>query len=123
MPSAMGVVRARREYTDDGDPQVQLRRQIEYRQRLAATAADIAAFVPAGEGLILVHEDQLDLGDVAPECRVSPFLEREGQAFLERVDDWLTRHEAPADAQQRAVVRLGAGLFQIHDDSKRGKRS
>jgi hypothetical protein len=79
MPSAMGVVRARREYTDDGDPQVQLRRQIEYRQRLAATAADIAAFVPAGEGLILVHEDQLDLGDVAPECRVSPFLEREGQ--------------------------------------------
>ena len=51
------------------------------------------------------------------------FLEREGQAFLERVDDWLTRHEAPADAQQRAVVRLGAGLFQIQDDSKRGKRS
>ncbi len=51
------------------------------------------------------------------------FLEREGQAFLERVDDWLTRHEAPADAQPRAMIRLGAGLFQIHDDNKRGKRS
>jgi hypothetical protein len=79
MPSAMGVVKARREYTDDSDPQVQLRRQMEYRQKLAATADDIAAFVPEGEGLILVHEEQLDLGDVAPERRVSPFLEHDGQ--------------------------------------------
>lgn len=63
------------------------------------------------------HNAHIDAGAV-PEF--NEFLEREGQAFLERVDDWLTRHEAPADAQQRAAVRLGAGLFQIHDDSKRG---
>ena len=48
------------------------------------------------------------------------FMEREGQAFLERVDDWLTAHEAPDDAQDRALVRVGAGVFQIQDDVKRG---
>ena len=51
------------------------------------------------------------------------FMEREGQAFLERIDDWLTRHEAPPDAQDRTLVRVGAGVFQIQDDLKRGTRS
>lgn len=51
------------------------------------------------------------------------FMEREGQAFLERIDDWLTRHEAPPDAQDRTLVRVGAGVFQIQDDFKRGSRS
>jgi hypothetical protein len=51
------------------------------------------------------------------------FLEREGQAFLERVDDWLTQHEAPADAQERALVRVGAGVYQIQDEIKRGVRT
>jgi len=102
MPSAMGVVKARREYTDDGDPQLQLRRQLEYRQKLAATAADIAAFVPEGEGLILVHEDQLDLGDVAPERRVSPFLEREGQYWGAPEDDEVAIRELERMRQEGA---------------------
>lgn len=51
------------------------------------------------------------------------FIEREGQAFLERVDNWLTAHEAPDDAQERALVRVGAGVFQIQDNVKRGIRS
>jgi hypothetical protein len=44
------------------------------------------------------------------------FMEREAQGFLERVDEWLSTHEAAADA---AGVRLGAGVYAIHD-SKHG---
>lgn len=51
------------------------------------------------------------------------FIEREGQAFLERVDDWLTTHEAPADAQERTLVRIGAGIYQIQEDFKRGAKT
>ena len=45
------------------------------------------------------------------------FLEREGEAFLERVDAWLTEHEARGDAREekRAIIRLGAGLYHIQD--------
>ena len=51
------------------------------------------------------------------------FIELEGQAFLERVDDWLTTHEAPADSQERALIRLGAGVYQIQDERERGART
>ncbi len=45
------------------------------------------------------------------------FLEQEGEAFLERVDTWLTEHEARADASDNpdGVVRLGAGLYHIQE--------
>lgn len=44
------------------------------------------------------------------------FLERQGEAFLEAVDDWLTRHAAePGEADQR--VRAGVGLFAIQGDN------
>ena len=45
------------------------------------------------------------------------FLEQEGEAFLERVDAWLTAHEARAGASDnpQGVVRLGAGLYHIQD--------
>jgi len=39
------------------------------------------------------------------------FLEREGQAFLEKVDAWLTAHQT----NDGEVVRLGAGLYHIQD--------
>lgn len=45
------------------------------------------------------------------------YLEQEGQAFLERVDAWLTEHEeGPDDDEPR--VRLGLGTYWIeeHDD-------
>ena len=48
------------------------------------------------------------------------FLEREGQQFLERVDDWLTAHEVPPQAGTRSV-RVGAGVYAIHD-SESGER-
>jgi len=44
-------------------------------------------------------------------------LEREGQAFLERVDAWLTAHEV-ADEQDETstdITRLGAGVYHIQD--------
>jgi Family of unknown function (DUF6502) len=50
-----------------------------------------------------------------PEFRI--FLEQEGQAFLERIDAWLTDHEAKegeADSP-RATTRLGAGVYHLQD--------
>jgi hypothetical protein len=45
------------------------------------------------------------------------FLDREGQAFLERVDAWLTAHEISGteDEPGAATLRLGAGLYHIQD--------
>jgi len=48
------------------------------------------------------------------------WLESEAQAFLERADDWLTRHERKEGASRpERAVRIGLGLYQIHDDGKR----
>jgi hypothetical protein len=43
------------------------------------------------------------------------FLEREGQGFLERVDDWLSSHEMPPTSSSAASIRLGVGVYAIHD--------
>jgi hypothetical protein len=48
------------------------------------------------------------------------FLEREGQAFLERLDDWLTLHQVSEEAKDEAV-RLGAGVYHIEDTRVRGR--
>jgi len=50
-----------------------------------------------------------------PEFR--KFLDQEGQAFLERVDAWLTAHEVKDRADGPAVdtMRLGAGTYHIQD--------
>lgn len=46
------------------------------------------------------------------------FLEREGQALLERVDDWLTSHEVTAGSAAGAPrVRLGVGVYSINDST------
>ncbi len=43
-------------------------------------------------------------------------LEQEGQAFLERIDKWLTAREAKSgDKRNGATVRLGVGMYQIED--------
>lgn len=47
---------------------------------------------------------------VLPQFRA--LLESEGQAFLERVDDWLTAHEVPPDVP---ALRLGVGVYHIED--------
>jgi hypothetical protein len=49
-----------------------------------------------------------------PEFR--EFLNREGQAFLERVDAWLTAHEASGGRESAtSAIRLGAGVYHIQD--------
>lgn len=56
-----------------------------------------------------------------PEFRA--LLEREGQAFLERVDAWLTAHAVPeAELGVRRSVRLGVGVYHIQDDNSRTVR-
>jgi len=49
-----------------------------------------------------------------PEFR--QFLNEEAQAFLEKVDAWLTAHEVCDDeAAPRGTVRIGAGVYHIQD--------
>ena len=50
-----------------------------------------------------------------PEFR--ELLEREGQAFLERLDDWLASHEL-ADGDEDGM-RLGVGIYHIEDRIER----
>jgi hypothetical protein len=53
---------------------------------------------------------------VQPEFR--HFLNREAQAFLERIDDWLMQHSVDAkDAKAGSgeTVRLGAGVYHVQD--------
>jgi len=52
-------------------------------------------------------------GSALPEFEA--FLAAEGQAFLERVDDWLAAHQADPATSARAPLRLGVGLYQILD--------
>lgn len=51
-----------------------------------------------------------------PEFR--KFLEREGQAFLERADAWLTAHQLPPeDHRADAAIRLGVGTYHVQDET------
>jgi hypothetical protein len=49
-----------------------------------------------------------------PEFR--KFVAVEGQAFLERIDDWLSRHEVKSSDEGTPYKRLGVGVYQIQDD-------
>jgi hypothetical protein len=52
--------------------------------------------------------------DALPEFR--EFLNQEGQAFLERLDAWLTANEVQEhDASPQTTLRLGAGVYHIQD--------
>ena len=52
--------------------------------------------------------------------RFRSFLDQEGQAFLERIDDWLSRHEPPppGDGPAQRSIRVGAGVYGIQDENK-----
>ncbi len=52
--------------------------------------------------------------------RFRTFLETEGQAFLERIDEWLSRHERPPadDGPKTRSVRVGVGVYGIEDERK-----
>ena len=45
------------------------------------------------------------------------FLYAESQAFLERVDGWLSDHEVSRDAHDQDSQRLGIGMYWIQSDS------
>jgi hypothetical protein len=51
-----------------------------------------------------------------PEYR--ELLEKEGQAFLERMDAWLTAHELTEKDQAagRKAIRLGTGVYHVQDE-------
>jgi len=55
--------------------------------------------------------------DVKACAAFQQFLEAEGQAFLERVDDWLSAHQLP-ESEETAPrrMRLGVGVYHIGDD-------
>lgn len=51
--------------------------------------------------------------------RFRAYLEQQGQAFLERVDEWLSRHEVPAEPTAKTrTLRIGVGVYGIHDEQK-----
>jgi hypothetical protein len=50
------------------------------------------------------------------------FLAVEGQAFLERVDEWLASHQIEQDsAESQATVRLGVGVYEIFQSERSPK--
>jgi len=56
-----------------------------------------------------------------PEFR--EMLEREGQAFLERIDEWISAHEPPSSVdEQGRRIRLGVGVYHIQDRLPRPTR-
>lgn len=56
--------------------------------------------------------------DATAEPEFRAFVEEQGQAFLEKVDEWLTEHQVSGDGASPAErVRLGVGLFTIQDDN------
>lgn len=42
------------------------------------------------------------------------FVRKRGMAFLEEIDDWLSRHRAP---DGEPGVRMGIGVYRIHDEN------
>jgi hypothetical protein len=87
LPSSVDFVKMRRELASDFDPEVQLRREAEYRSSADAATKEIAALVPAGDALILVDGQQLNAREVAGGRRTIPFLERDGVYWGPPADD------------------------------------
>jgi hypothetical protein len=47
-------------------------------------------------------------------------LEREGQAFLERMDDWINAHQVSSSIDEQGIgIRLGVGVYHIQDGTRR----
>ena len=51
------------------------------------------------------------------------FVAAEGQAFLERIDDWLAAHQADNSGEDTPpTLRLGVGVYQILSDTRSTRR-
>jgi len=74
---------------------------------------------PRGVPLRFERRAENDSVDVQALPAFREFLEVEGQAFLERIDDWLTRHAVePGTTAGRRVMRLGVGMYHIQTDTE-----
>jgi len=53
------------------------------------------------------------------DARLAPefnrFVRDQGQLFLERIDEWLSRHQPTTSRRSRAKVRLGVGMYVINE--------
>lgn len=87
LPSSVDFVKRRRKLAAELDPERQQQLETEYRTKIDRTAQDIAASVPSGDAVILVDQQELNAGDVAPGRRAIPFLERDGQYWGAPPDD------------------------------------
>lgn len=77
----------------------------------------------SGQRLRFERRAENDYVDIRHVPAFQSMLEAEGQAFLERVDAWLSEHEArrtPAGENPPRVLRLGVGLYHIQTDLDRG---
>lgn len=80
---------------------------------------------PNGQRLRFERRAENDRIDIRHLPAFQAMLEVEGQAFLERVDAWLSEHEAqaaPPGSNPPRVLRLGVGLYHIQTDTDRGNR-
>jgi hypothetical protein len=77
---------------------------------------------PQGESLRFERRAENDRIPTRDLPAFREFLAKEGQAFLERVDDWLTEHEYnPRENDiEPTMLRLGVGVYHIQTDPKRG---
>jgi hypothetical protein len=80
---------------------------------------------PGGQRLRFERRAENDRIDLRHLPAFQAMLEVEGQAFLERVDAWLSEHEAkaaPPGTIPPRVLRLGVGLYHIQTDTDSGNR-
>jgi hypothetical protein len=72
---------------------------------------------PTGSGLRFERRAENSAIDPRDVPAFQAFLEAEGMALLERIDDWLTRHEQLANERgANRRIRLGAGLYHIQNE-------
>jgi hypothetical protein len=74
---------------------------------------------PRGEPLRFERRAENDSIDPQAVPAFRALLEQEGQAFLEKIDDWLTRHAvAQGTHTGRKPIRLGIGMYHIETESE-----
>jgi Family of unknown function (DUF6502) len=67
-----------------------------------------------GSGLFqrIAHNRNSD-ARIAPEF--NRYVRDQGQLFLERIDEWLSRHQPKKSTRSRTRVRLGIGMYVINE--------
>jgi hypothetical protein len=77
---------------------------------------------PPGEPLRFERRAENDSIDPRALPAFREFLELEGQAFLERVDDWLSQHAvARQNGSEVAPIRLGVGVYHLQSSINGGE--